>query len=97
MFKKVISLCLVFIMFCTGLCLEVGNFSPSQHGNSIISVQVKKAEAKRSGPVGKANRKKQGREVNEKKKQGNWQSNPNKSSDRPMKKHTPSKKHKGGK
>lgn len=51
----------------------------------------------RNGPINKPNRKKQGRETNEKKKSKNWKSNPNKKANRPMKKHTPSKKHKGGK
>ena len=51
----------------------------------------------RSGPINKPNRKKQGRETNEKKKSKNWKSNPNKKANRPMKKHTPSKKHNGGK
>ncbi|GAC43340.1 hypothetical protein [Paenibacillus popilliae] len=52
----------------------------------------------REGPIGKPNRKKQNREVNEGKKfQDGWKSNPNKNPNRPTKKHTPSPKHKGGK
>ncbi|KZZ85772.1 hypothetical protein AS29_004060 [Bacillus sp. SJS] len=51
-----------------------------------------------NGPIGKANRKKQGREVNEKKRGGkNFKSRSNKSSNRDMKKHTPGRGHKKGK
>lgn len=51
-----------------------------------------------SNPIGRKNRKKQGREVNEKKKKNkNFKSRSNKNPNRKMKKHTPSKKHKGGK
>ncbi|ADA64597.1 hypothetical protein [Lactococcus lactis] len=52
----------------------------------------------REGPINKPNRKKQGRELNEEKKNDpKWKGNPNKNSNRAMKKHTPSKKHNGGK
>ncbi|GAC43895.1 hypothetical protein [Paenibacillus popilliae] len=52
----------------------------------------------REGPMGKPNRKKQHREIHEKKKQDEkWRGNPNKNPNRLMKKHTPSKKHNGGK
>jgi len=48
--------------------------------------------------MSKPNRKKQGRELDEdKRKNGNWVDNGNKRSGRKQKKHTPSKKHKGGK
>ncbi|MCD2249218.1 RHS repeat-associated core domain-containing protein [Listeria marthii] len=57
--------------------------------------------SKASGPKGRANRKKQGREVNERKRTGEngkkWIDRSNKKPNRPMKKHTPSKRHKGGK
>jgi len=44
----------------------------------------------RQGPVGKAGRKKQGREVNEKKRRDDdWIPRSNKDPNRPMKKHTP--------
>lgn len=47
-----------------------------------------------NAPAGRANRKKQGREVNEGKKQKpGWRSNSNKDTNRPMKKHTPAKSH----
>jgi RHS repeat-associated protein len=50
--------------------------------------------AERQGPKGKANRKKQGREVTEKKReQSNFKSRSNKNPNRAMKKHTPSKTH----
>ncbi|WP_301389550.1 hypothetical protein [Enterococcus entomosocium] len=53
---------------------------------------------KASGPVGKPNLKKQGRELNNKARNNkNFKSRSNKNPNRPMKKHTPSKKHKGGK
>lgn len=51
---------------------------------------------KRQGPVGKAGRKKQGRETNEKKKIGKgkkWINKGNKDPNRPMKKHTPGRNH----
>ncbi|OAZ16808.1 hypothetical protein V425_05975 [Lactococcus lactis RTB018] len=52
----------------------------------------------REGPINKPNRKKQGRKLNEEKKNDpKWKGNPNKNSNRAMKKHTPSKKHNGGK
>ncbi|GAC41461.1 hypothetical protein [Paenibacillus popilliae] len=52
----------------------------------------------RSGPIGKPNVKGQRRETIEKKRgKDNWESRSNKDPNRPMKKHTPSKKHKGGK
>lgn len=53
---------------------------------------------KASGPVGKSNLKKQGRELNNKARNNkNFKSRSNKNPNRPMKKHTPSKKHNGGK
>ncbi|WP_232057815.1 hypothetical protein [Listeria sp. PSOL-1] len=60
------------------------------------------AHYKSSKPVGKANRKKQGREVNQKKRispkgKKKWKNRSNKNSNRKMKRHTPSKRHKGGK
>ncbi|WP_394530460.1 cell wall anchor protein [Lactococcus lactis subsp. lactis] len=52
----------------------------------------------RQKPKGMPNRKKQPREVNEgKRNDPKWKGNPNKNSNRPINKHTPSKKHKGGK
>jgi hypothetical protein len=52
----------------------------------------------RSGPIGKPNLKGQGRETIQKKRQDKkWKNNSNKNPNRPMKKHTPSPKHKGGK
>ena len=52
----------------------------------------------RQKPKGMPNRKKQHREVNEgKRNDPKWKGNPNKNSNRPINKHTPSKKHKGGK
>lgn len=52
----------------------------------------------RSGPIGKPNLKGQGKQMIEKKRfKDNWKSNSNKDPNRPMKKHTPSKKHNGGK
>ncbi|MCI8589341.1 MAG: RHS repeat-associated core domain-containing protein, partial [Clostridiales bacterium] len=46
------------------------------------------------GPIGKPNRKKQGREVNNKSRQKDgWKSNPNKNPNRSMKKHTPGRDH----
>ncbi|GAC42151.1 uncharacterized conserved protein, partial [Paenibacillus popilliae ATCC 14706] len=52
----------------------------------------------RKGPIGKPNLKGQGREIIQKKRQSNkWKSRSNKDPNRPMKKHTPSRKHNGGK
>ncbi|GAC41453.1 hypothetical protein [Paenibacillus popilliae] len=52
----------------------------------------------RGVPIGKPNRKQQGREMNTKQRSNSkWKSRSNKDSNRPMKKHTPSPKHKGGK
>jgi hypothetical protein len=59
--------------------------------SSAISGQVMAAT---QGPVGKAGIKKQGREVNETKRQNpGWKQNPNVKTNRPMKKHTPSPDH----
>lgn len=66
-------------------------------GQIIVKAFFQKSQTSH-GPVKKENRKKQGREVNEgKKSKTGWKSNSNKNSDRPMKKHTPSPKHKVGK
>jgi hypothetical protein len=72
-----------------------------QFSSHEVKIRNKRA-AKRSSPIGKPNRKKQGREMNEKKKKDEkndkkWKSNSNKNPNRETKKHTPSKKHKGGK
>ena len=52
---------------------------------------------KRAGPKGKPGRKKQGREVNEKKRGKNFKSRSNKDPNRPMKKHTPGRDHRHAK
>lgn len=63
----------------------------NERTNDLIAPTHKKG---RQGPVGKPGRKKQGREVNEKKRgKDNWVSNSNKDSNRPMKKHTPGRDH----
>lgn len=61
---------------------------------AMIAAMAKNEQEKRSGPLDKPNRKKQGREINEGKKQkAGWKGNPNKNSNKSMKKHTPGKEH----
>lgn len=52
---------------------------------------------KRAGPKGKPGRKKQGREINEKKRWKNFKLRSDKDPNRPMKKHTPRRDHKHAK
>jgi RHS repeat-associated protein len=62
------------------------------YGAYYLAKKIKSTTS--NSPIGRANRKKQGREVNEKKKGGKkWNPNPNKDPNRNMKKHTPSKNH----
>ena len=64
---------------------------PIEYDSSLDSVTILE---KRQGPVGKAGRKKQGREVNEKKRgKSNFKSRSNKDPNRAMKKHTPNRDH----
>ncbi|TYS63661.1 DNRLRE domain-containing protein [Sutcliffiella horikoshii] len=66
--------------------------------NFIKIGKIKKIAKFSNGPLGKANRKKQGREINEKKKKNpKFVSRSNKDSNRKMKKHTPGRGHKKGK
>lgn len=63
----------------------------SKRGN--ISYSKKNDSPAVNSPIGRANRKQQGREVNEKKRKNkNFESRSNKNSNRGMKKHTPSRK-----
>lgn len=75
MFKKVtvslISLCLLFTILGAGNYNQE-NYDTNNQKNVLSNLLVFKsnvAKAKRSGPIGKANKKKQGREVSEKNKQ----------------------------
>ena len=66
-------------------------YHKSKQGN--VSYSKKNDSPAVNSPVGRANRKQQGREVNEKKRKNkNFESRSNKDSNRGMKKHTPSRK-----
>ncbi len=68
--------------------------------DSILGTAIEYWKDKYNGvcEMSRPNRKKQGRELDEKKRaNGNWVDNGNKRNGRTQKKHTPSKKHNGGK
>ena len=87
------------VIIVAGVVIGTGHWAYKTIKNYFAS-KKKNNDEQRQGPLGKPNRKKQGREIQEKKRtEGNkkWNPNPNKDPNKPMKKHTPGKKHKGGK